>query len=525
MSMDYGNRPVLREVYFRLSAGERVGLIGKNGVGKTTVLKLILGQEQPTEGTREVEPGIRLGYFSQFSEINGQQTVLQVLEEVFAEIHALENALLEVELALDGEPIAGELEQLLRKQAVLIEEMNQKDGWNVGVRIDTVLTRLGFRQAHRACPIDQLSGGWRNRAALAKILLEEPDALLLDEPTNFLDLDGLVWLEEWLCAFRGGLIIVSHDRHFLDRLANRIVEIENYHFQEYQGNFTQYVREKPLRLKTLERQFEHEEELLTLEAEAISDRQEALKNPSRALQRRLANIKKDARPRLVDKIITDIYGGLYVPANLCLVENLAKGYRGASLFHELSFEIHRGDRCAILGPNGCGKSTLLRLLLEEEAPDAGRLLWAKGASYVSFNQVFDELDLNDNVTHTVNIADLAYRAPRRQVNRFLSLMQFSELELAQRIGALSGGQRARVALAKALLSGASAILLDEPTNHLDMTTTQVMERALVHFPGAVLVASHDRFFIDKIATRLLIFDGAGDVRNFYGTWTMSQGLV
>jgi ATP-binding cassette subfamily F protein 3 len=522
LSMSYDDRPVLREVYFRLSTGDRVGLIGKNGAGKTTVLRLILSQEQPVSGAVEIEQGIRLGYFSQFSELNGRQAVLQALDEVFAGIHALEEALLEVEIALEEEPDPGRLDRLLQKQADLIEEMNRCDGWNVGVKIDTALTRLGFSQSHRASPIDQLSGGWRNRAALAKILLEEPDVLLLDEPTNFLDLEGLVWLEEWLCAFRGALILVSHDRHFLDRVANRIVEIENYHFQEYQGNFTRYVREKPLRAKALERQFEHEEELLALEAEAIADRQDALKDPSLALKRRLANIKKDVKPRQVDKIITGIYDNLYVPTDLCLVENLSKSYGSQALFHGLTFEVHRGDRFAILGPNGCGKTSLLRLLVEETAPDSGRVVWSKGGTYVFFNQIFEELDLSDSVTHAVNIVELAYRQPRKQVNRFLSLMQFSELDLNQRIGTLSGGQRARVALAKALLSGASTILLDEPTNHLDVTSTQVMERALAHFPGAVIVASHDRFFIDKVATRLLVFEGGGQVRKVYGNWATWQ---
>jgi sulfate-transporting ATPase len=517
---DYDSRPVLREVYFKLNQGDRAGLIGRNGSGKTTALRLILGEEQPTSGTVEVDPGIRIGYFSQFSQLQGEKSTTQVLEELFTAIHDLEYALLEVETALENPPAGSEMEHLLTRQAELLEQMQRLDGWTYQNRIDTALTRLGFNAVHRTLPIDQLSGGWRNRAALARILLQAPDVLLMDEPTNYLDLEGLAWLEEWFVTFKGALIVVSHDRHFLDRVANRIIEIENYHFHEYSGGFTQYVREKPLRGKILEKQFEHEEELLALEAEAISDRQEALRNPTQALKRRLANIKKETRPRLVDKIITDIYRGLYVPTDLCLVEHLDKAYGDRALFADLNFSLHRGDRIAILGANGCGKTTLLRLLLEEEPPDAGRVVWAKGGSYVSFNQVFAELDLNDTVTHAVNVVELAYGESRKAVNRFLGLMQFPEMDLNQRIGTLSGGQRARVALAKALLSGASAILLDEPTNHLDLTSTQVMERALANFPGAVVVASHDRFFIDKIATRLLLFDGAGRTRLFEGNWTM-----
>ena len=289
-----------------------------------------------------------------------------------------------------------------------------------------------------------------------------------------------------------------------------------------QGDYTQYIREKPLRLKSLEHQFEHEAELLALEAEAISDRQEALRDPGRALKRKLANIKKQAKPRLVDKIITGVYERLHVPNDLCRVESASKAYDEQVLFRDLTFEIHREDRIVIVGPNGCGKSTLLRAVTEDEPLDTGKIVWSKGAAFAHYNQIFAELDLNDTVTHAVNVAGIAYYAPRKQVNRFLSLMQFSEMDLTQRIGTLSGGQRARVALAKCLLSGASVVILDEPTNHLDMTSTQVMERALAHFPGAVVVVSHDRFFIDKVATRLLVFEGEGRVREVNGNWTTWQ---
>jgi ATP-binding cassette subfamily F protein 3 len=520
----YGDTPVLREVYFKVSEGDRTGLIGKNGAGKTTLLRLILGLEPPTEGTVEIDDGVKVGYFSQFSQLDGEMSVTEVLDGIFAEIHALEEAMLEVEIAFEENPQGEEMERLIRRQGELLEALERQGAWTYENRIDTALTRLGFNEAHRTCPIDDLSGGWRNRAALAKILLEQPDVLLMDEPTNFLDVAGLAWLEDWFHDFTGGLLVVSHDRQFLDRVANRIVEVENYHLQFYEGDYTHYVREKPMRLKSLERQYQYEAELLVYEAEAIADREEAAKNPGKALKRKLANIKKDVQPRPVDRIITNVYERLHVPTQICRVERLAKAYDDQVLFEELTFEVNRGDRVAVLGANGCGKTTLLRTLIEDEEPDLGRVRWGKGVGYAYYNQIFADLDLDDTVSHAVNVVGLAYLAPRKQVHRFLEMMQFTELDMNQRIGTLSGGQRARVALAQTLLSGAAMVILDEPTNHLDMTSTQVMERALAHFPGAVVVVSHDRFFIDKVATRLLIFNevAPGHVQEFNGNWTIYQ---
>jgi len=525
VSKKYDSKLIFHEVFFRLSKGDRVGLIGKNGVGKTTILKLILGQEEPTLGTVELDKDVRIGYFSQFSELNGEMTIQQVLEDVFSDICAIENELLDIEKSLKKSPQGKQLQQLIDRQSRLLEEMEHRDGWTYQTRIDTVLSVLGFSDAYRDRPIDQLSGGWRNRSALAKILLEEPDVLLMDEPTNYLDIAGIEWLEDWFKKLRGALIIVSHDRHFLDLVVNRIVEIENYHFQEYEGNFTQYIREKRIRIKTLERQFQHEEELLAYESEAIADRDEMKKDPSKALKSKLAKIKKRIEPRPVDKIITDLYYGIRVGNKLCRIEGISKAYNGQTLFRNVSMDIGRGDRIAVIGSNGCGKTTLLRILTGGELSDTGEIDWEKNVVCSYYNQVLEELDLNDSVTHTVNVVNLAYSAPRKMVNRFLSLMQFSDMDIEQKIGTLSGGQRARVALAKCLLSGASVIVLDEPTNHLDLTSTQVMERALVHFPGAVVVASHDRFFIDKIATRLLIFEDSDKLREFNGNWTLYQACI
>ncbi len=526
ISVKYEDRQVLRSVFFKLNEGERVGLIGKNGAGKTTILKLILNQIEPAAGAVEREQILKVGYFSQFSELDGRLSVQQVLEDLFSDIRALEDDLNQIATALETVEAPDEMERLLERQAAGLDEMTRRDGWEYERHIDTVLTKLGFSAADRERPIDQLSGGWRNRAALAKILLEAPDVLLLDEPTNYLDVEGLAWLEGWLNTFRGGLLLVSHDRQFLDGVVTRVVEVENYGFQEYAGSFTDYIREKQFRFKTLERQFLHEEELLTFEAEAISDRDEARRNPSQSLQRKLADLKKRREPRPIDTVVTAIYQGIRLPDKLLAAEGLAKSYGGQTLFSNVSFEVEKGERLAIVGPNGSGKSTLLRLLTQAEVPDAGGIVWPGGTSFADFNQILAGQDLSDTVTHAVNTmggaGSLAFGAQRKQVNKFLSLLQFSEMDLNQRIGTLSGGQRARVALAKCLLSGAQTLILDEPTNHLDLTSTQVMERALVNFPGAVIVVSHDRFFLDKVATRLLVFEPGSRTAEFNGNWTMWQ---
>lgn len=524
VTVRFEDRLILRDVFFRLQKGDRVGFVGKNGAGKTTLLKLILGQAEATEGKAEVTPGLRIGYFSQFSELDGDLSVQQVLEETFAEVRAIEAELEEIGNRLMAEPVEGEaLDRALERQAFLLEEMDQRDGWNYPVLIETVMNKLGFSEAHRHRPIRQLSGGWRNRAALAKILLEEPDVLLLDEPTNYLDIEGVAWLEEWLRKLRGAFLLVSHDRHFLDRVVNRIVEVENYHLHEYPGDYTAYIREKQFRFKTLERQFQHEEEMLIYETEAIDERREAARDPGGALRRKLADVKKRTEPRPTDLIISDMYQLLRVRANLFRAENVSKGYDGQTLFKNVSFELHQGDRVAIVGRNGSGKTTLLRLITGEETPDSGKIVWEGGITHAYFNAVLENLPPNDTVSHAVNVVGVAYNAPRKQVHRFLEMLRFSEMDVKQRIGTLSGGQKARVALAQCLLAGAAVLVLDEPTNHLDMTSIQVMERALVHFPGAVVVVSHDRFFLDKVATRLLVLEeGDTAVREVIGNWTTWQ---
>ncbi len=502
----YEDSMIFRDIYFRVMQGERIGLIGRNGAGKSTVFKLIMGKEEPTSGRVEIDPQVRIGYFSQFSELRGSLSVQQELEACFEQVTLIERELQEVGDKLSVVADDSEMDRLLARQAELFEQMDHLDGWNVSVEINTVLTKLGFNDRSRNQPIDELSGGWRNCAALAKMLIELPDVVLLDEPTNYLDLDGIAWLEQWLYRFKGAMILVSHDRQFLDKVVTRTIEIENYHFQEYEGNYTDYVRKKKMRKKELDRQFEWEEELLLMESEAIDDRASRKSGSKDRLSRKLADNKKRIEPHPVNVLITDIYERLRFPDKLCEVNKIGQTYEGREIFKNVSFDIQKEDRLVIVGPNGSGKSTLIKALTGQEKPESGEVVWEKGVNYAYFNRMWEELDPKDNVSHAVNTYGLGLDAPRKKVNKFLAMLQFSEADLSKAIGNLSGGQKARVALAKCLLSGAAVIILDEPTNHLDLTSIQVMEQALIHFPGAVITVSHDRFFIDKIGTKMLTFD-------------------
>lgn len=543
LSLAYDTRQLLREVFLKVARGERVALVGANGSGKSTILKLIVRHaielEQGTRSTRlaegyigpdvtgelDLDQDIKVGYFSQFSQLDGERAIGDILLDTFAEVRGWEAELETIDQAMGEGPEPDAFDKLLERQADLLEWMTQRDGWSYAHTIDTVLTKLGFSAEHRERPVGQLSGGWRNRASLAQILLEEPDLLLLDEPTNYLDVEGIQWLESWIARLPGAVIAVSHDRHFLDAIVSRMVEIQNYRTHEYSGNYADYVYEKAKAAKTLAKEFRHEEELLLFESSTIKSRN-AVKN-AKGLDKAKARIKKGGQTPTVDNVVAAVYGSLHIPQELAEFKNLAASRGGEQLFSGVSFSLVKGDRVAILGRNGCGKSTLLQVLMGELEPDEGEVKWRSGVRFSDFVRVLDELDPKERLFHCAMAAPQQFLAShemptQKSVVRFLKMLGFSENDMQLRVGTLSGGQKARLALAWCLTSGPAVLIADEPTNHLDMRSAQIMERALVKFPGAVLTVSHDRFFLDKVAKKLLVFGEDGKVTMSHGSWTANQ---
>jgi len=315
LTKKYGAKTVLHNIYFKADKSEKIGLTGKNGSGKTTLFKLILGKEQPDDGFIEIDGGLTFGYFSQFSELDGDECIIDILDREFYRVHELETALGKAEREISECRDERELKALVNNQMALFSEMDMLDGWNYKYKIATVLSKLNFSEEHRRLPVAQLSGGWRNRASLALLLIKEPDVILLDEPTNFLDADGVEWLAEWIKKSPATVIAVSHDRCFLDGVTSKIAEIENNRIYEYSGGYSAFIRQKKLKSKDIERDFVHEEELLIMEENAIKDRAELQKQLKNAkggrgkLEKKMTGITKNITPLPAETIVTSLYQG------------------------------------------------------------------------------------------------------------------------------------------------------------------------------------------------------------------------
>jgi ATP-binding cassette subfamily F protein 3 len=528
LSKSFGTRTLLDRVTWQIGPRERVGLCGPNGAGKTTLLKMLGGFDEPDKGHIVKPAGLTVGYLPQDGLSHSGHTLLdeaatafQPLLDMKAEMHVLEEKL--------GDTSVPEAEHtnMLVRYAELQESFRSQDGYSMDLRIATVLRGLGFTQDDLQRPTDVFSGGWQMRIALAKLLLGRPGLLLLDEPTNHLDLDARNWLEEYLGDYPHAVILVSHDRYFLDAVVTRITDVNLRTLTDYTGNYSEYLTERDARLNRL-RQMKKEQDEEVARIKMFVDRFRYQATKAAQVQSRIKLLEKvvpievpPERKRVHFQFPAAPKSGRTVME----LKHARKAYDGRVIFSGVNLHVERGDRVALIGPNGAGKSTMMRMLSGVEAPDSGERV--EGHQLVMQYFAQDEataLDPDLTIHDTLVQGSPVQMVP--MIRNILGGFLFSGDDIYKRVGVLSGGERTRLAVARMLLRPANTLLLDEPTNHLDMDSKDVLLDALADFGGTLILVSHDRYFIDKLATKIIDI-GQGEARIYPGTyeefrWSQAQ---
>jgi ATP-binding cassette subfamily F protein 3 len=517
----YADWEILRGVSFTVEANERVALIGRNGTGKTTLLRILAGLDAPDRGRVGIAGWARRAYLPQTPEGDSEAGVLDHMLTGAADLRTLETRMAELERLMgmpevhdDADRMAGIMEEYGHAR----EHFEHAGGFSIEHRARTVLTGLGFRDADFDRPLGVLSGGWRMRAELARALLREPDLLLLDEPTNHLDLATTEWLEDYLRSFAGACIIVSHDRYLLDAVTTRTLDLEDGRVESYPGAYSKYVTLKAERVALQQQTWERQQE----EIAKYEDFIRRYKAGQRAAQ---AHSREKMVARVQEQMVQaprrekDLRIGVTsAPASGRIVARLkrvAKRFDDRAVLDDVSLEVYRGDRIGLLGANGAGKSTLLRLLAGTEAPTSGTVTPGVNVRPRYFAQEStDTLDPERTVLEEI-LGDRPMLP--EQVRTYLGRFLFSGDDVFKRVGMLSGGERQRLSLAKLLLDDPNLLLLDEPTNHLDIPAREALEAALRDFPGTMIIATHDRYLLERIATRILTVEARG-IADFHGTY-------
>jgi ATP-binding cassette subfamily F protein 3 len=521
LAKSYGARSILDDVSLAVTPGEKVALVGANGAGKTTLLRIVWGAEEPDAGRVELATGWTIGYLPQDAGVQDEHTLWDEMLAAHADLLALQHEATEIEHALNGDHSEDELGRLVDRHAEVLARFEARGGYRVEAEIHKILAGLGFGQDDLHKRTSEFSGGWRTRIALAKLLVRAPDLLLLDEPTNHLDLEATEWLEGYLKASSASAIVVSHDRYFLDRTIARTIELERGKLVEYAGNYSYHLDEKERRFAAQQTAYERQQRELKHQQRFI-DRFRAKAGKATQVKSReklLAKIERVEAPRTEPRSIVL----RFPPAKpsyreVVTLQNVAKRYGPQTVFDGLALTLERGERVALVGPNGAGKSTLLRMLADIEPPDRGTLLLGAGVTVGYYAQ--DQTDVL-NVHRTV-LEEAWAAAPagwgEAAIRTLLGRFCFTGDDVYKPIGVLSGGEKARLAITRLLLQPANLLLLDEPTNHLDLDSREELERALRQFQGTVMMASHDRYFMDRVATKVGEV-GGGRMQVFLGNFS------
>jgi ATP-binding cassette, subfamily F, member 3 len=515
----FGKRVLFDKLSLTIYEGERIGFIGANGSGKTTLFKVLTGAVIPDMGTIAISKGVKIGYLAQDPVFDTENTVLDEAELAFAELHQLSHRLRELEHEMAGKQ-GEELEKVLKAYQTTQHEFDLAGGYAWRHKLEATLLGVGLERLAWDQNVQTLSGGQRSRLALARLLISEPDLLLLDEPTNHLDLTAIEWLERYLLAFKGAVVLISHDRFLLDRLATRIVWLSELHLESFSGNYSSFVQQRELLELTRERAYEQQQKVIEKQQEFVrrfgaGQRSKEARGRATRLERFMKSdemIKRGAIERHIRiSLNTDQRAGDQVLS----VRELSKAYGENRLWQEIGLLIRRGERIGVIGPNGSGKTTLLRVLLGEEDADGGDVRWGANLNIGYYDQRLDDFDPENTILDEVREGR---DAKEKEVRDVLATLLFRGDEVHKQIGLLSGGERARVRLAELLLDKPNVLLLDEPTNHLDIPSREALERTLAEFKGTILCVSHDRYFLDKVVGRLLILRPPG-LADFEGNYS------
>ena len=515
----FGTHEVLKSVSFTLQEQERMGLVGVNGCGKSTLMKIIADDETADAGTVSLQKGLRIGYLAQQGELTGQETVRGALESVFEPLVRMEEELrtLESRMAEEGEDPEA-LRRLGSRYDQLTREFEQRKGYEWRSRVTGVLKGLKLWEM-REMETALLSGGERTRLCLGRLLLSEPDLLLLDEPTNHLDLKSIAWLEEYLQNYRGAVLVISHDRYFLDHVCGRMAELILGTVETYTGNYTQYLEKRTEVYESRMKAWQMQQKEIARQEAVIAmyrrfNREKSIRL-AESREKRLEKMERLEKPQEEGTVRFRFGTRRRTGEDVLLTEGLQKGFGDRILFRDLKLHLRAGDRVALIGDNGTGKSTLLKCLVGEEKPDHGVIRWGAGVDLGYYDQ--HQAGLHEQKTVLDEVWDRFPRMEQNEVRGALGLFLFTGDDVFAPIGTLSGGEKGRVALTELMLRRDNVLLLDEPTNHLDMDSREVLEEALADFPGTILAVSHDRYFINRFAEKVFVLEEEG-IREYLGNY-------
>src|SRR5471032_954327 len=504
ISKQNGHQILFIDASMGLQKGEKVGLVGPNGAGKTTIFRMIAGQEQPDDGQVTIDPGMTIGYFSQdVGEMSGMSAVAAVMDGV-GPVSALAIEMAQLEAAMADPAQADKMEALIERYGEVQGRFQELDGYALDARAREVLSGLSFSQERMDGDVGLLSGGWKMRVALARILLMRPDGMLLDEPSNHLDLESLIWLEQFLRDYEGLLLMTSHDREFMNRIVNKIVEIDGGQLTTYSGNYEFYEQQRALSEKQQQAQFERQQAMLAKEINFI-ERFKARASHAAQVQSRVKKLEKIERvepPRRRQTVQFDFLPAPRSGDDVVNLKNVHKGYGVRSIYEGLDFLVRRRERWCVMGINGAGKSTLLKLVAGSTEPDDGTVAIGGSVKMGYFAQHAMDL-LDGERTVFQSLEDTFPQAGQGSLRALAGCFGFSEDEVEKKCRVLSGGEKARLVMAKMLYDPPNFLVLDEPTNHLDMATKEMLIAALSQYEGTMLFVSHDRHFLAALSNRVL----------------------